>query len=108
MNVIPNKSWNTSWAAGVPGSVAGFGMAHEKYGKSKWRELIYPAVKLAREGFPLDFQNMSYLNHPYYKDYLSKDKETKNIFTKSMPYFINEKFYQTLRKTIPSAMFPSL
>ena len=101
MNVIPNKSWNTSWAAGVPGSVAGFGMAHEKYGKSKWRELVYPAVKLAREGFPLDFQNMSYLNHPYYKDYLSRDKETKNIFTKTMPYFINEKFYQKdLGKTL--------
>ena len=31
-NVIPGKSWNTALAAGVPGSVAGFGMAHEKYG----------------------------------------------------------------------------
>ena len=35
MNVIENKSWNTAWAVGVPGSVAGFGMAHEKYGNSK-------------------------------------------------------------------------
>ena len=30
LNVIPGKSWQTSWAAGVPGSVAGLGMAYEK------------------------------------------------------------------------------
>jgi len=101
MNVVPNKSWSTSWAAGVPGSVAGFGMAHEKYGKFKWKKLVYPAVKLAKDGFPLDFQNMSYLNHPYYMDYLSKDVETKKIFTKAIPYSINEKFYQKdLGKTL--------
>jgi len=40
MNVIEDKSWNTAWAAGVPGSVAGFGMAHEKYGSVKWETLI--------------------------------------------------------------------
>ena len=28
LNVIPDKSWNTSLAAGVPGSVAGFGLAY--------------------------------------------------------------------------------
>ena len=66
MNVIENKSWNTAFAAGVPGSVAGFGMAHEKYGRAKWETLIKPAVELAINGFDLDFQNVSYLNHPYY------------------------------------------
>jgi gamma-glutamyltranspeptidase/glutathione hydrolase len=80
MNVIKDKSWNTPWAAGVPGSVAGFGMAHERHGSSKWKNLVRPAAEIAKNGFPLDFQNMSYLNSPYYKRYLSNDPETKKIF----------------------------
>jgi len=40
-------------AVGVPGTVAGFALAHEKYGKLSWAELVRPAVRLAAEGFPL-------------------------------------------------------
>ncbi|MEX2285065.1 MAG: gamma-glutamyltransferase [Gemmatimonadota bacterium] len=42
---------NSHIAVGVPGTVAGFALAHEKYGKSKWNALVGPAVKLARDGF---------------------------------------------------------
>jgi len=101
LNVIENKSWNTSSAAGVPGSVAGFGLAHEKYGHNKWKTLVLPAIKLAKSGFLLDFQNMSYLNHPYYEDYLSNDSETAKIFVKSGLFELNEKFIQKdLGKTL--------
>ncbi|MDA0327640.1 MAG: gamma-glutamyltransferase [Gemmatimonadetes bacterium] len=40
-------------AVGVPGTVAGFDMAHRLYGQSNWSELVSPAVRLAEEGFPL-------------------------------------------------------
>ena len=101
LHVIKDKSWNTSWAAGVPGSVAGFGMAHEQYGSVSWRNLVSPASKLATNGFPLDFQNMSYLNHPYYKSYLSNDEFAKKIFVRSEPYNLSEIFYQKdLGKTL--------
>jgi gamma-glutamyltranspeptidase/glutathione hydrolase len=40
-------------AVGVPGTVAGFAMAHEKYGTGDWARLVDPAVTLAGEGFPL-------------------------------------------------------
>ena len=40
-------------SAGVPGSVAGLELAHRKYGKLAWNELIRPAVQLADEGFPV-------------------------------------------------------
>jgi gamma-glutamyltranspeptidase/glutathione hydrolase len=38
-------------AVGVPGTVAGFALAHEKYGSGEWGRLVLPAVKLASEGF---------------------------------------------------------
>ncbi len=38
-------------AVGVPGTVAGFALAHEKYGSTAWRDLVEPSVALARDGF---------------------------------------------------------
>ncbi|MEM9489231.1 MAG: gamma-glutamyltransferase, partial [Myxococcota bacterium] len=41
-------------AAGIPGVVAGLAMAHKKYGKLPWKDLVTPAVALARDGWKLD------------------------------------------------------
>ena len=38
-------------AVGVPGTVAGFALAHERYGDAEWRDLVEPSVALARDGF---------------------------------------------------------
>jgi len=101
LNVIPDKSWQTSWAAGVPGSVAGFGMAYEKYGSANWRDLVKPAIELASNGFPLDYQNMNTFNHPYYQEYLSNDTESAKIFAKEEPFTLYQTFIQKdLGKTL--------
>jgi gamma-glutamyltranspeptidase/glutathione hydrolase len=50
-NVIEKKSLLGASACGVPGTVAGLYKAHELYGSLSWRELVAPAVSLAREGF---------------------------------------------------------
>lgn len=40
-------------AAGIPGTVAGLALAHERFGKLAWKDLVAPAVKLA-EGHVID------------------------------------------------------
>lgn len=49
--VIQNLSLIGSKAAGVPGTVAGFWKAHQRFGSLPWGKLIEPAIKLAEEGF---------------------------------------------------------
>ena len=42
-------------AVAVPGVVAGMELAHKRFGRVAWRELVAPAAALAREGMLLDW-----------------------------------------------------
>ena len=53
---VTEESWTGHLASGVPGSVAGMGAAHDRYGSLPWRRLLRPAVRLARKGLPVDSQ----------------------------------------------------
>ena len=94
LNVIPDKSWSTALASGVPGTVSGMWLAHDKYGTQPWSSLINPSVRLANHGFKLDPLNCSYLNSDKYSSFLSNDIEAKKIFTKNSKYRIGENFVQ--------------
>ena len=50
-SVIENSSLIGHRAAGVPGTVAGMWLAHQRYAILPWAELVAPAIKLARNGF---------------------------------------------------------
>jgi gamma-glutamyltranspeptidase/glutathione hydrolase len=41
-------------AVGVPGTVRGLGLAHRRFGRLAWRDVVLPAVHLAEDGFVLD------------------------------------------------------
>jgi len=61
-----------AWAAGVPGTVRGLGLAHARWGKLAWADLVQPAARLAREGFPISADLAGSLNSQ-----LGEQKNTK-------------------------------
>lgn len=40
-------------APGVPGTVRGLALAHERFGRLAWRDVVRPAADLASRGFPI-------------------------------------------------------
>ncbi|QBQ42582.1 gamma-glutamyltransferase [Sphingobacterium psychroaquaticum] len=52
-NPIVDKSLYGQLAAGIPGTVAGMEEAHKKYGSLSWKELLAPAIELAKNGFQI-------------------------------------------------------
>ncbi len=52
-NLIADSNHKGLKAVGVPGTVAGLYLAHQKYGKLRWADLVQPSVELAQNGFPM-------------------------------------------------------
>jgi len=87
-NVIPDSSKDSSVigykSIGVPGSVAGLVYAEKKYGKLSLEKVFAPAIKLARDGFPLAYEDTQDLR----KDkYLAQFPESKRIFLRDGNYY---------------------
>src|SRR5262245_21753804 len=55
-NADPKKSRDSALAIGVPGTVAGLALAHERYGSGRFTlaDLIAPAIALRRQGFAVE------------------------------------------------------
>lgn len=66
-------------SVGVPGFVQGAWALHQKYGSMPWKELIEPAVNLARDGVPVSIWHHNLIRHVAgrLKDY----PETRRIQT---------------------------
>lgn len=59
---IADLSLQGRLASGVPGSVDGMVKAHQRYGKLGWKELLQPAIDLARNGFSISLTQANELN----------------------------------------------
>lgn len=53
--LIEGSNHESIKSVGVPGTVAGLYMAHQKYGRLSWRELVQPAIDLAKKGFSMSW-----------------------------------------------------
>ena len=53
--IIEDLNMKGYLASGVPGSVVGLTTALEKYGTQKLKKVIAPAIKLAKNGFPVSY-----------------------------------------------------
>ena len=74
------EGWRSS---GVPGTVRGFEMAVQKYGKKSWAENMAPAIQLAK-GFPVSYALAESLKG---SRALGADPESKRIFQKNGAFF---------------------
>jgi gamma-glutamyltranspeptidase / glutathione hydrolase len=87
-NVIPDSSKDSSVvgykSAGVPGTVAGLVYAEKQDGKLSIEKVIAPAIKLARDGFPLAYEDAQDLKDDAY---LAEFPESKRIFLRDGNYY---------------------
>lgn len=84
-NVIENASWMGHLAVGVPGTVAGTYLAHEKYGKLPMADLIAPAIQLAKKGFVITESEAKGLNHNH-DSFVKQNKGSTIAFVKDQPW----------------------
>jgi len=93
-NPIPGASTDGYLAVGVPGSVAGFETAREKYGSKKREELLAPAIRLAKDGFVLEQGDIA--SFSVGNDMLAKDPAASKIFLKDgKPFEMGATLVQT-------------
>jgi gamma-glutamyltranspeptidase/glutathione hydrolase len=82
-NVIEGASEYGYKAIGVPGSVAGMVYAEQKYGKLTLQQVMAPAIRLARGGYPLSWQESRDLHDRY----LGQFAESRRIFQRDGNYY---------------------
>ena len=68
-------------SAGVPGTVRGLALAHQKFGKMPWKEVVRPAAQLATEGFVINQVLAEGLNRVI-ADPKTKNAEFRRVYSK--------------------------
>ncbi|TPN37175.1 gamma-glutamyltransferase [Mesorhizobium sp. B2-3-3] len=93
-NPVKGASLDGYLAVGVPGSVAGFEMARQKYGTLSRQDLMAPAINYAKDGFILNQGDAA--SFAGSAERLAKDPAVAAIFLKpdGKPYGIGEKLVQ--------------
>ncbi|MGC2245958.1 MAG: gamma-glutamyltransferase [Terriglobales bacterium] len=83
-NVVPDLSVIGYKAIGVPGSVAGLVYAEKKYGKLTLAQVIAPAIKLARDGFALAYEDVQEIKDD---KHLAEFADSRRIFQRDGNFY---------------------
>lgn len=86
-NVIPRLSLEGHKAVAVPGTVAGFVLAHQRHGTLKWADLVEPARRLAAEGFEVDHRLARSLQAESTRQKMAGSAESRRIFQRNGRYY---------------------
>ena len=109
-DVIPHKSTRGGLTVGVPGTIAGLEAIHKKFGSLPWKELVQPAIDLARKGYIITKKDSTRLSanrkeiilvngentfyaHPYSVGDTVKNKALANTLEKIAEFGVKE-FYK--------------
>jgi gamma-glutamyltranspeptidase / glutathione hydrolase len=82
-NVIEGASEIGYKSMGVPGSVAGMVYAEQKFGKLTLKQVVAPAIKLARDGYALTWEEAADLHDRY----LAQFPESHRVFQRNGDYY---------------------
>src|SRR5579875_781899 len=82
-NVVPGLSTVGYKAIGVPGSVAGMVYAEQHWGKLGLKQVMAPAIRLARDGFVLDYEEAQSFRDPQ----LAQFPASRRIFQRDGNYY---------------------
>ena len=100
-DVDPRRSKFSHLAAGVPGTVAGMYLAHQKFGRLPWKRLLEPAIRQARDGIIVNYDLAGLLKMR--KERLCANATACRYFYKAggVPYEAGERLVQKdLAKTL--------
>ncbi len=97
-NLVPNLSTIGYKSIAVPGSVAGMVYAEQHWGKLSLKQVMEPAIRLARDGFVLDYEEAQ----SFHNSGLAQFPESRQIFQRNGNYYAaGETFKQPeLAKTL--------
>ena len=98
----PGKTKLGALAVGVPGELAGYWAAHQRFGRLPWSDLVQPSIDVCRNGYHMSkHQYDSLLSQP---DHVRGDPLLKKTFVNPS----TKKFYTPDTKIIHSQLCKTL
>lgn len=92
-NVVKGRSTDTYLGVGVPGTVMGLNTALKTYGTLSLKQVMAPAIKLARDGYVLQEGDVNIL-HTRSEDFARHPNVAKIFLNHGKPYEVGERLVQ--------------
>lgn len=92
-NVVKGRSTHSYLGVGVPGTVMGLNTALATYGSMSRKQVMTPAIKLAREGFVLTAGDVNIL-HTRSEDFAKYPNVANTFLNHGKPYEVGDRLVQ--------------